>query len=108
MSIPDIDALTQSKTIEGIPVQAANLAAIVLNVPEDQVNVTVDYTMPAVAEEVSTAWHQAREQLTQARGDVDAKLADLTRALRVSGYTLKDNSALTGYSFQRVSQILKS
>lgn len=107
VSIPEIDGLTQCKTIEKIPEQAADLAAVILDVPADQVAVTVDYTLPEDAKAASESWHQAQGQLTAAKANVDARLADLARTLKGQGYTLKDIGALTGYTFQRIAQILK-
>lgn len=43
VSIPEIDALTQSRTMRGVPAMAADLAAIVLDVPEGQVDVAIAY-----------------------------------------------------------------
>ena len=107
VSIPDIDGLTQCKTIEKIPEQAADLAAVILDVPADQVTVNVAYTLPADAEAANESWHQAQGQLAAAKANVDARLADLARTLKDQGYTLKDIGALTGYTFQRIAQILK-
>lgn len=43
VSIPEIDALTQSRTMRGVPVMAEDLAAIVLDVPVGQVDVAIAY-----------------------------------------------------------------
>lgn len=107
VSIPEIDGLTQCKTIEKIPEQAADLAAVILDVPADQVAVNVAYTLPEDAEAANESWHQAQGQLAAAKANVDARLADLARTLKGQGYTLKDIGALTGYTFQRIAQILK-
>ncbi|WP_343320527.1 hypothetical protein AAFM46_16735 (plasmid) [Arthrobacter sp. TMP15] len=107
VSIPEIDGLTQCKTIEKIPEQAADLAAILLDVPVEQIAVTITYTMDEEAAAANESWHQAQAQLAAARTNVDARLADLARTLKTKGYTLKDIGALTGYTFQRISQILK-
>lgn len=107
VSIPEIDGLTQCKTIEKIPEQAADLAAVILDVPADQVAVNVAYTLPEDAEAANESWHQAQGQLAAAKANVDARLADLARTLKGQGYTLKDIGAITGYTFQRIAQILK-
>lgn len=107
VSIPEIDGLTQCKTIEKIPEQAADLAAVILDVPADQVAVNVAYTLPEDAKAANESWHQAQGQLAAAKANVDARLADLARTLKGQGYTLKDIGAITGYTFQRIAQILK-
>jgi hypothetical protein len=106
VSIPEIDALSKCKTIDQVPNQAADLAAIVLDVPKEKVAVSVTYKMPEEAAAVNESWHEAQRQLAAAREDVDAKLAELARTLKGNGYTLKDIGVLTGYTFQRISQIL--
>lgn len=107
VSIPEIDGLTQCKTIEKIPEQAADLASVILDVPADQVAVNVAYTLPEDAKAANESWHQAQGQLAAAKANVDARLADLARTLKGQGYTLKDIGAITGYTFQRIAQILK-
>lgn len=107
VSIPEIDGLTQCRAIEKIPEQAADLAAIVLNVPADQVAVKVAYDLPEDAKAARESWRRAQGHLTAAKADVDARLGDLARTLKGEGYTLKDIGALTGYTFQRIAQILK-
>lgn len=107
VSIPEIDGLTQCKTIEKIPEQAADLAAVILDVPADQVAVNVTYTLPEDAKAANESWHQAQGQLAAAKANVDARLAELARTLKGQGYTLKDIGAITGYTFQRIAQILK-
>lgn len=107
VSIPEIDGLTQCKTIEKIPEQAADLASVILDVPADQVAVNVAYTLPEDAKAANESWHQAQGQLAAAKANVDARLAELARTLKGQGYTLKDIGAITGYTFQRIAQILK-
>lgn len=107
ISIPEIDGLTQSKSFEKIPEQAADLAAISLDVPAEQVAINVAYKLPEDAAAASESWHQAQGQLAAARATVDSSLVNLARTLKGEGYTLKDIGGLTGYTFQRIAQILK-
>lgn len=108
VSIPEIDGLTQAKTIAQIPEQATDLAAIILDVPADQVAVNISYKLPEEAAAADQSWKAAQAQLADAKAKVDATLAELARTLKAQGYTLKDIGALTGYTFQRVSQIINS
>lgn len=107
VSIPEIDGLTQCKNIEQIPAQAADLAAISLDVPADQVAIKVSYRLPEDASAAAESWHQAQRQLTAAKTDAEQRFADYARTLKSEGYTLKDIGTLTGYTFQRIAQILK-
>ncbi len=108
VSIPEIEGLTQAKNIAQIPEQAADLAAVILDVPAEQVAITISYKLPEDAAAADQAWKAAQQQLAAAKANVDATLADLVRTLKGQGYTLKDIGALTGYTFQRVAQIINS
>lgn len=107
ISIPEIDGLTQCKAFEKIPEQAADLAAISLDVPADQLAVEVAYQLPGDAADANESWRRAQGELAEARVAVDDRLANLARTLKGEGFTLKDIGGLTGYTFQRISQILK-
>ena len=106
VSIPEIDGLTQCRAIEKIPAQAADLAAISLDIPADQIVINLSYTLDEKATAASESWHAAQEQLTEAKVNAETRLAELARTLKTQGYTLKDIGALTGYTFQRIGQIL--
>ena len=58
VSIPEIDGLTQCKTIEMIPAQATDLASIILDVPADQVAVNVTYMLPEGVKAADEPWSQ--------------------------------------------------
>lgn len=107
VSIPEIDGLTQCKTIDQIPAQAADLAAISLDVPADQVAINVSYRLPEDAKAAAESWHLAQRQLTAAKTDAEQRFTDYARTLKKQGYTLKDIGGITGYTFQRIAQILK-
>ncbi|MEE2524526.1 hypothetical protein [Pseudarthrobacter sp. J47] len=107
VSIPEIDALSQCKAIDQVPEQAASLAAIVLDVPEDTVNINVTYRLPEDAAKVSQQWHEAKAHVIDAEATAADKLAELAGTLKRHDWTLKDIAAVTGYTFQRISQVLK-
>lgn len=107
ISIPEIDALSQATTIESVPAVAADLAAIVLNVPAEDVAVHISYRLPEAAVRAEEDWQHAKEDLSAAEAKVTDTLREYIRTLRGSGYTLKDIGQVTGYTFQRISQILK-
>lgn len=58
VSIPEIDGLTQCMTIEMIPVQAADLASLILDVPADLVAVNVAYSLPEDVKAADESRHQ--------------------------------------------------
>ncbi|MFK0009916.1 hypothetical protein ACIQTZ_22965 [Paenarthrobacter sp. NPDC090520] len=107
ISIPEIDGLSQAKTVESVPGMAADLAAIVLNVPQEAVRVNITYRLPEAAAVIDRQWHEAKAQVTTAEATAADKLAELAHTLKANGWTLKDIAAVTGYTFQRIAQILK-
>lgn len=106
VSIPEIDALSQARGVASVPAVAADLAALVLNVPAEEVEVHITYTLPKEAESAGKEWEDAKAGLAAAETKVSDKLTQYVRTLKDSGYSLKDTAAITGYTFQRISQIL--
>ncbi|WP_077490868.1 hypothetical protein [Sinomonas mesophila] len=106
VSIPELGALGQARGIASVPAVAADLGAIVLNVPVDAVNVNITYALPETAEEAGKDWEEAKAQLRAAEANVSDKLRNYVSILKENGYSLKDTAAITGYTFQRISQIL--
>lgn len=107
ISIPEIDGLSQAKTVETVPNMAADLAAIVLNVPQDAVNVNITYRLPEEAAAIDRQWHEAKAQVAAAEATAAERFAELAYTLKSNGWTLKDIAAVTGYTFQRIAQVLK-
>lgn len=107
ISIPEIDGLSQAKTVETVPNMAADLAAIILNVPQEAVSVNITYRLPEAAAVIDRQWHEAKAQVVTAEATAADKLAELATTLKANGWTLKDIAAVTGYTFQRIAQILK-
>lgn len=107
ISIPEIDGLSQAKTVESVPTVAADLAAIVLDVPEESVKVNITYRLPEDAAALDAQWHEAKAQVATAEAEASAKLAELARTLKAENWTLKDIAAVTGYTFQRIGQVLQ-
>ena len=107
VSIPELDALGQARGIASVPAVAADLAAIVLNVPAEEVTVHITYALPESAEDAGHEWEEAKANLRAAEANVSDTLREYVRTLKDNGYSLKDTAAVTGYTFQRISQILK-
>ena len=107
VSIPELDALGQARGIASIPAIAADLAALVLKVPAEDFDVHITYALPESAENAGREWEDAKANLRAAEANVSDKLRHYVRTLKDNGYSLKDTAAVTGYTFQRISQILK-
>lgn len=108
ITIPEIDQVTATKKIAEVGEYANSLAAAVLDVPNEEVEVVVTFTVP---EAVSTEWEAARTETRRAK-ELTINAAAHTKAviarLHGDGYTTRDIEKVLGMSFQRVSQILNS
>lgn len=105
ISIPEINGLTQAKTAEKVPEMAADLAAISLDLPTDQVEVTITYKLGEQVEGVRQEWLTAQEELAAARKTAETQFEALAMTLKDQGYTIRDIATVTGYSFQRIGQL---
>lgn len=108
ITIPELDQVTATKKINEVQEYAESLAAAILDVPTEQLQVNVKFDMPGA---VAAEWDAARADTTQAK-DLTIAAAARTRAviekLHTDGYSMRDIEKVLGMSFQRVSQILKS
>jgi hypothetical protein len=109
IEVPELDAVSQSKTLASAEDEARALVAVWLDVPIDCVAVRMDYS--AVDPE---AWRLASEaRTTQARADELIRSAAATRRqaarrlVRDRGLSLRDAAAVLGVTFSRVQQLLK-
>lgn len=106
ISIPEINGLTQAKSVATVPDMATDLVAISLDIPADQIDVSVTYRLEGEAAQARDKWINAQKKLTEAKTAVEGQLETLAKTLKDQGHTVRDIGALTGYSFQRISQIL--
>lgn len=108
ITIPELNQVTATKKASEVQEYAESLAAAVLDVPEDQVTVTVKFDLPPAAAE---AWSVARLDTLKAKEETmsaAAKTKAVIEDLRGNGYTTRDIEKVLGISFQRVSQIINS
>ncbi|RPE73740.1 MULTISPECIES: XRE family transcriptional regulator [unclassified Frondihabitans] len=103
--VPDLDAVGQARTVRDIPAVAAEVAALHLNVPEEDVDVHVTVH---VSEEAERLWEEARKIEEEARA-VQQRAAELRReAVRLSradGYKLDAAAAAFGVTPGRIQQL---
>ncbi len=109
IEVPELDTVSQSRTLASAEEEARALVAVWLDVPADQVAVRMDYS--AVDPD---AWRLASEaRATQAQADELIRSAAATRRqaarrlVRESGLSLRDAAAVLGVTFSRVQQLLK-
>ncbi|MGH4007053.1 MAG: hypothetical protein ACRDTH_02605 [Pseudonocardiaceae bacterium] len=109
IEVPELDTVSQSRTLAAAEEEARALVAVWLDVPADQVAVHMDYS--AVDPD---AWRLASEARTvQAQADKLIRSAAATRRqaarrlVHEGGLSLRDAAAVLGVTFSRVQQLLK-
>lgn len=107
IAIPELDQVTATKKMADVQDYATSLSAVVLDVPEEDVNVRVTFSLP---EEVEAAWQAARDETRRAREltmSAAARTRTVVRALHDDGCTVREIGILLDISNQRVSQIIR-
>lgn len=108
IEVPDLGAVSQSRTLASAAAEARELVAVWLDVPVDHVEVEMDYS--GVDPEAWRLVTQARS--TQAAADEmvrDAAVARrqaARRLVRDDGLSLRDAAAVLGVTFARVQQLV--
>lgn len=108
ITIPELDQVTATKKTAEVQEYAESLAAATLDLPEDEVQVSVKFDLP---ETVATEWNAARKDTVQAKEatmSAAAKTKSVIEKLHGDGYTTRDIEKVLGISYQRVSQIINS
>lgn len=108
IEVPELDVVSQSRHLAGAEKEARDLVAVWLDVPVEQVAVTMDYN-----EVDPEAWRLVTEaRSTQAAADEMIRSAAVTRRqaarrlVREDGLSLRDAAAVLGVTFARVQQLI--
>lgn len=108
IEVPELDVVSQSRNLAGAQREARDLVAVWLDVPAEQVAVTMDYS-----EVDPEAWRLVTEaRSTQAAADEMIRSAAVTRRqaarrlVREDGLSLRDAAAVLGVTFARVQQLV--
>lgn len=109
ITVPEIDAVTQARSVRDINDMATGLVAALLDLDERKVAVEVAIELP---ERVATAWAEAERLQAQVEETVRRAAAlrrEAVRALLSEGHlTQSEAGALLGVSYQRVQQLAKA
>lgn len=103
--LPELDTAGQARTVREIRAVATEVAALWLDVPESEVEVSVRVH---VDEQAEALWDEASRVEAEARLRVQEAAALRRRAVRVArddGYTLDAVGAAFSISHQRVQQL---
>ncbi len=102
LQVPSIDRATQARNIEEITPMAKDLIEIMTQ--DQNIEIEVDYDLPAEVAEAVELKRRAAELEVQAR----SKQKDAVFVLRKRGLTLRDIGKILGISHQRAHQLIKA
>ena len=109
VSIPEIDAVTQARSVREIDEMARGLVAALLDLDEEDVTVNVTIEIPSA---VAERWETATALHAQAEAD-ERRAAELRRSavrdlLGMENMNQVEAAAILGLSYQRVQQLAKA
>lgn len=108
IEVPELDVVSQSRTLAAAEREARELVAVWLDVPVAQVTVQMDYS--AIDPEASRLVAQARATQAAADDMIQAAAATRRQAARrlvgEDGLSLRDAAVVLGVSFARVQQLV--
>lgn len=103
--LPELDAVGQARTIREIPAVAAEIGALHLGIPEEELEVQVTVRVSAEAERL---WDEARAVEDEARAALQRAAALRRQAVqraRTDGYKLDAAAAAFGVTTSRIQQL---
>lgn len=103
--LPELDAVGQARTIREIPAVAAEIGALHLGVPAEELEVQVTVRVSAEAERL---WDEARDVEDAARAALQRAAALRRQAVqraRADGYKLDAAAAAFGVTTSRIQQL---
>ena len=103
-----IVAMGQARTIRDLDQAAREVAALWLDVEEDEVTVHVTAQMPKEAAELWTGAAEAEEAARQAVKDAARLKREAVAAMKARGINQAETGLLFGISTQRVGQLINS
>jgi hypothetical protein len=105
--VPEIDRVTQARTVDEIELMARDLVAIMENIPEDSFDLTVNVSLPA-----SVASHlQSAASLRDESAETARRASEETRAAArelAATLPLREVGKVLKVSHQRVHQLVNS
>jgi len=111
VSIPEIDGLTQARTLAESQKMASSLIAITLDIPVDAFNVTLDVRHVGKVFDVSSkvaTIKAMREQAAEKERQAGVNAAALAKQLAAEGLTVRDIGSVFDVSFQRAHQMVNA
>lgn len=106
--IPEIDGVTQGRTLAEVPEMAKDYIALVTGQPEESFGVYVKVILPKDAEAHLARARELRDQEAHARAEGAAEARAAAKALSDSGFTLREIGSTLEISHQRAHQLVSA
>jgi hypothetical protein len=104
--VPELDVVTQSRTLDRAEPTVRDLIATWLDVPADSFEVVVEPRLDPEYERLVEEAKRARQDARSAQASATRRMGDAVHRLRQHGLAPRDISAIVDLSYQRVQQIL--
>ena len=108
IAVPDVDGITQARRLTDVPTMARELIAVSLNIPADDVDVTIVH-QPVDGIDVDgevAAIRAARQRAADLEHATSERAQALARDLAAHDIPLRDVGAILGVSHQRAHQLV--
>lgn len=108
IDVPEIDGLTQARRLSDVALMARELISVTLDVPIEEVDVTVLVAAVGEVEVAETLEKIQAERAEAARLErqASADARELARNLASADIPMRDIGTILGVSHQRVAQLL--
>jgi hypothetical protein len=107
IEIPDIDGMTQARSVKEIDVMVRDLISIMTETEPDSFDVNMQLLLPDDVAATLKRAGELRDIADSARKEAAIESRRAAKALRASGLTVRDIGAALGISFQRAHQLVK-
>ena len=111
ISIPELDALTQARRIDDVPVMARELIALETGVALTDVAIEQRIELVAGGEDLAARVRTIREhraRLSEEEARVQTEMAEFAKELAAADVPVRDIGSLLGVAHQRVSQLVNT
>ena len=109
VTVPDVPgAITQCRRLDQVPVDAAEVIEIQTGEDVKPADLDVQPALPGDAGEVAAEARLLRVEAQTLKNRAEESTKVAVRLLRAQGFPLRDIGVLTGITFQRAQQLVKS
>lgn len=105
VAIPDIDGLTQARTLNEVEIMALDYIAITQDIDPESIVLDVQIELPTEVNVHLAAARQARKEEAAARKRAADEYRRAAKALRKDGATVREIGVALGISHQRAQQL---